>query len=68
MEELQRWLDMAATLRGCIIERLPPNAWQVDVWTLRPDGIHEFHGTGTGDSLTFAVVSAILDFRKNQED
>jgi len=62
MEILQRWLDAAPTIR---IATVSFDGWK---WHARVD-IKSLGGTvkggeGEGDSLTFAVVAAILDQRK----
>lgn len=70
MKELQRWLDMAPTLRKCALEFFDGN-WVVTVsqTPAEPSWGDEMMGHGKGRSLNFAVVAAILDLRKkNQED
>ena len=61
MTELQAWLDMAPTLRTCDMGWNHAGGWEV----LLDEGGRA--GIGNDASLTFAVVAAILDFRKNQE-
>ena len=62
MEEMQRWLDGAPTLRQCAIV-FDGWQWQVDVGVRGLDGTIK-SGKGTAQHLTFAVVAAILDQRK----
>jgi hypothetical protein len=62
MEELQRWLDAAPTIRQCAIV-YDGWDWQVDVGVRLTDGTVKT-GKGRHQHLTFAVVEAILDQRK----
>jgi hypothetical protein len=61
LKELQRWLDMAPTRRSAQLT-FDEAGWSVRVWVG-----NDAEGWGVAGSLTFAVVAAILDFRKNQE-
>lgn len=70
MEELQRWLDNAPTVRRCEAWfDYPPasssGVWRVSVWI---EGTSEITGVGTGASLTFAAVAAILDLHKRRTE
>ena len=71
MEELQKWLDYAPTLRRA--ELRFDGAWFVELSELsnflKPEEVPRIGRSTwpTGGSLTFAVVAAILDYRKNQE-
>jgi hypothetical protein len=62
MNELQRWLDAAPTLRMAVVE-FDGWKWRAEVSVRRLDGTFKT-GEGSGESLTFAVVAAILDQRK----
>ena len=70
MEELQRWLDVAPTVRRCqaafdFPERGIHGYWMVSVWL---EGTEQTTGTGEGGSLTFAAVAAILDLNKRRTE
>jgi hypothetical protein len=62
MLELQRWLDAAPTIRTAVVS-FDGWKWHATVGIKLMDGTEKC-GDGEGDSLTFAVVAAILDQRK----
>lgn len=65
MDELQRWLDIAPTLRRAGLV-YTGGGWTCSVWlTEDPDGSAV---AAFGNSVTFAVVAAILDFHKRRTE
>ena len=65
MSELQRFLDAAPTLRTCAVH-FDGWRWNVTVSVINPVDNSGVDGMAVGDSLTFAVVAAILDLRSKE--
>lgn len=65
VDELQRWLDMAPTLRRAQVFWVGSDGetpWEVELTEKDSPRV----GAGHGGSLTFAVVAAILHFQSQE--
>lgn len=66
MDELQRWIDFDPPRRRYELQ-WTGSKFEVRVWDTAVDGICEFEGNGSGASVTFAAVQAIVDYAANSE-